>query len=281
LATSPRIGITAGPASEQQSYGLVNRFRVTANYVTAITEAGGVPLVLPPQPSNHAALIEVVDGLLLTGGADIDPQRYGDPTRHPETDEVDELRDSFEIELTKLALDWQLPIFCICRGIQVLNVALGGTLYQDLPTQYEGALQHRQQRQGVPADMPFHTLQVESGTLLAEVYGSLEIQANSLHHQAIRDIASHLTVNAWAEDGVIEAASVENYPFALAVQWHPELMYERHPEQLAPFRRLVAAASVYRSDHSSPTQERQWPGMRPATGSISMEVKTVKSASPS
>lgn len=243
MSYAPRVGITAGHAIDHQSYGTVQRVRLTANYVSAVTAAGGIPIILPPQPKHHRSLVEMIDALLLTGGADLDPTLYGDRVLHAATYDVDELRDTFELSLTRLALERQLPLFCVCRGIQVLNVARGGTLYQDLPDQYGGALQHRQQHAGIPMDMPAHRLQVAETSLLASVYGSVEIDANSLHHQAVKDLGSDLTINACTEDGVIEAVSYDRHPFALGIQWHPELMYERHPEHLAPFRSLVNAAA--------------------------------------
>lgn len=243
MTTPPRIAITAGFAIDHQPYGTVQRVRVTANYASAITAAGGIPIILPPQKHHLAALMEMVDGLLLTGGADINPARYGTESVHAATYDVDDLRDTFEFSLATYALEHRLPLLCICRGIQVLNVALGGTLYQDLPDQYAGALQHRQHLDGIPTDMPAHRLDVRPNSLLAEVYGGTEIDANSLHHQAIKDLAGDLVVDAWAPDGVIEAVSYDRHPFALAVQWHLELMYERHAAHLAPFKSLVTAAA--------------------------------------
>jgi putative glutamine amidotransferase len=237
----PVIGITSSPL---RGDNLDNRERVFVprNYVDAVIAAGGVPLILPSQDDNNEPILEVVDGLLFIGGADLDPATYGDQEVHPETYGVDDRRDRFELSLMRLAVDQGIPVFCICRGIQVLNVALGGTLIQDIPDQYSQDIQHRQHHSGIESSEPSHTIAIREGSLLEEVYGAAELPTNSFHHQSLKDVASRLRIDGRSSDGVIEAVSLPGHPFALGVQWHPEMMFKAHAEQLAPFRALVEKA---------------------------------------
>jgi putative glutamine amidotransferase len=237
----PVIGITASPlrADNQDDR---ERVSVPRNYVDAVIAAGGVPLVLPSQDDNSDTLLEIVDGLLFTGGADIAPAVYGDGEVHPETYGVDDRRDRFELSLVNLAVEREIPFLCICRGIQVLNVALGGTLIQDIPDQYSQEIQHRQQHSGISASEPSHAVAVREGSLLDETYGSSELSTNSFHHQSVKDAAPQLEIDARSADGVIEAVSLPGHPFALGVQWHPEMMFKDHAEHLAPFQALVEKA---------------------------------------
>jgi putative glutamine amidotransferase len=237
----PVIGITA---SQLRSDTQDDRERVSVprNYVDAVIAAGGVPMILPSQEENDEFLLELVDGLLFTGGADIDPEVYGAEAIHPETYGVDAGRDRFELALVNLAVERELPFFCICRGIQVLNVALGGTLIQDIPDQYSREIQHRQQHSAIDASEASHAVTVREGSLLDATYGSHELSTNSFHHQSVKEVAPQLEIDARTPDGVIEAVSLPGHPFALGVQWHPEMMFEAHAEHLAPFRALVEKA---------------------------------------
>ena len=221
------------------------RERVALNvaYVRALTAAGLVPLVVPPHldPEDPAAVLGTVRGLVLTGGEDVDPRRYGAPP-HPKLGASDPLRDATEIALLRAARETGTPILAICRGIQILNVALGGSLYQDLPTERPGPIDHHDPNGR-------HGLQVEPSSLLGSTLGVASAQVNSRHHQAIRDLAPGLTATAWAEDGVIEAVEfsgevgggAEREPWMLAVQWHPEDMTER--ALFEGFARAVATGS--------------------------------------
>ena len=196
------------------------RERVALNtaYVYALMRAGLVPLLVPPilDPEAACAALDGVHGLVLTGGEDVDPGRYG-TTPHPKLGEIDRARDAVELALIAGAERRRLPVLAICRGIQILNVALGGTLYQDLASERPGSVDH--------ADAGSrHGLRVESGTLLHRTLEAVHASVNSRHHQAIRDLAPALRANAWAEDGVIEGAERKDpgAPWTLAVQWHPE-----------------------------------------------------------
>jgi putative glutamine amidotransferase len=240
----PVIGITPSLMRDTQPHGVFERYLLSANYPNAILAAGGIPVVLPPQDGHASALLDRLDGLLLSGGADIDPAQYGDTEVHPTTYDISPLRDRFEFVLLRDALDRDLPILCICRGIQVLNVGLGGTLYQDIAEQCGGDVLHRQQEAGIEAAEPGHTVAATDGGLLAEVYGTASIATNSFHHQAVKAVAPDLAVEAQSDDGLVEAVSLPGRSFVLGVQWHPEMMFDRHEEHLRPFERLVSVATA-------------------------------------
>ncbi len=181
----PIIGITPSPSEDQFSHGLFYRYALSSNYTEAIEAAGGVPLIIPPQHDNIDEILSVVDGLLLSGGGDIDPKIYGDDSVHETTYGIHEGRDTLEMALTKAAVERDLPTLCICRGIQVLNVALGGTLIQDIADQYSDQIQHRQHETGIEASEPSHEVQAERDSLLGDVYEADTIETNSFHHQAL------------------------------------------------------------------------------------------------
>jgi putative glutamine amidotransferase len=242
----PVIGITPSPIVETTSSGTFERYAISSYYVSAVAAAGGVPLVLPPQDGDVETLLGLIDGLLFSGGADIDPNYYGETELHPATYDVHPLRDRFELELIRVAIERDYPSLCICRGIQLLNVACGGSLYQHVPDQYDAAIPHRQQEAGYQTHEPSHSITVEPGSLLATAYGAITIRANSYHHQAVKKIAPSLRATGWTEDGLIEAVELHEKSFVLGVQWHPEMMFQAHPEHLAPFKALAEAATVRR-----------------------------------
>src|SRR5262249_13028232 len=239
----PVIGITPSLMRDTQPHGVFERYLLSANYPTAVIAAGGIPVILPPQDDHATALTDRLDGLLLSGGADIDPAEYGDTGVHPTTYDISPLRDRFEFALLREALARDLPILGICRGIQVLNVGLGGTLFQDVADQYGREVLHRQQEAGIEAAEPSHAVTATEGGLLAAVYGATAIATNSFHHQAVKAVAPDLMVEARSDDGLVEAVSLPSRSFVLGVQWHPEMMFERHDKHLRPFERLVSAAT--------------------------------------
>ena len=240
----PVIGITTTPLVEPQAHGTFRRYLVSVPYVRAVEAAGGLALILPPQSDAVQQLVEMIDGLLLTGGADMAPDLYGDSDVHEETYGVDAERDSFELELFDAFMARDKPIFGICRGIQVMNVALGGTLVQDLPTQHPGATDvgHRQHEQGVVAAEPSHQVSALLPDLLP-IFDGDTLSVNSFHHQAIRDIAPTLCAAATSPDGLVEAVVMRDRRDVFGVQWHPELMFDTHDEHLRPFKLLVTAAA--------------------------------------
>ncbi|HEY8448786.1 MAG TPA: gamma-glutamyl-gamma-aminobutyrate hydrolase family protein [Thermomicrobiales bacterium] len=243
MTRKPIIGITPTGTRDTFPHGTFDRYALAVNYVEAVQAAGGIPIILPPQ-DDHLALLDHIDGLLLSGGADLDPSTYGDCTVHPETYGIDSRRDRFELALVREAIARGLPLLCICRGIQVLNVALGGTLYQHVPDEHPGALNHRQHENGIAASEPGHVIHAEPGSLLAAVYGMSSIQVNSFHHQAIKEPSGDLRVDGRADDGLIEAVSLADRESVLGVQWHPEMMFRAHTEHLRPFLWLVQTAAV-------------------------------------
>jgi putative glutamine amidotransferase len=216
---TPAVAVTA---PRRQVDG---RERVTLNtaYVRALDRAGLVPLALPTllAPDRAVAALDGVRGLVLTGGEDVEPARYG-ATAHPKLEDIDPARDAAELALISAARARRLPILAICRGIQILNVALGGTLYQDLGSERPGPVTHT-------GDGSRHAVRVEPGSLLERTLGTRAATVNSRHHQAIRDLAPGLRAVAWAEDGLIEAVEPADAAAAwtLAVQWHPEDLTER------------------------------------------------------
>jgi putative glutamine amidotransferase len=241
----PVIGITPSAQTDSLAHGTFRRYLISQPYVRAVEAAEGIPIVLPPQDEATTALADLIDGLLLSGGADVDPARYSDDTIHAETYGIDAERDRFEIELVNRFLEREKPVFGICRGIQVLNVALGGTLIQDVASEHLGAaaVGHRQHERGLEDSAVGHPVSA-TATELLPIFDGGSLGVNSFHHQAIRDLAPGLTAVAHAPDGLIEAVAMPGNPSVFGVQWHPELMFERHPEQLRPFRFFIEAATV-------------------------------------
>jgi putative glutamine amidotransferase len=244
MARTPVIGITAGLITEEQDYGTVTRHRVSADYSEAVRAAGGLPVILPPQVGTTEAILDLVDGLIFSGGADIDPALYGDTEVHPATYDISAERDCFELDLMNGAVERDLPVLCICRGIQVLNVALGGSLVQHIDDQVKGPLTHRQQEAAIAANKPSHHVTLVEGSLTAQVFDALSVPVNSFHHQSIATPATRLQVEGVTSDDVVEAVSVPGCRFVLGVQWHPEMLFKAVPDQLKPFESLVAAARV-------------------------------------
>jgi putative glutamine amidotransferase len=220
VSAAPLVGLTATTAPAD---GIV-RVRTNAAYVRAVEAAGLVPVVLPPLPAGRAdRVLDAVSGLVLTGGEDVAPRRYGEAP-HPALGTVNEARDAWELALVAAARARALPTLAICRGVQVLNVALGGGLVQDIPSQCPSALQHAPSN-GRGARV--HDVHVAPGTRLAQVTAVRRLQVNSSHHQAIGRVAHGRRVSARAPDGVIEGAEWEADDWwAVGVQWHPEELIE-------------------------------------------------------
>ncbi len=212
---TPVVAVTAGRDGTRASGE--ERVGVPAAYVRALARAGLVPVLVPPlvAPAAACALLERVHGLVLTGGEDVVPARYG-AAAHPRLGETDPERDAVERALIAGAVRRRLPVLAICRGLQILNVALGGTLYQDLPSERPGPLGHDDGAER-------HAITIEPGSRLARVLAGTRAVVNTRHHQAVRDLAPALRATAWAEDGVVEAAEARDPgAWVLAVQWHPE-----------------------------------------------------------
>jgi len=217
---------------------------VQESYVRSVMNTGGAPVFIPLGLENKAlkAILERIDGILLTGGGDIDPQRFGGET-HPTVHQVDPERDEVEIRLVEEAMRLNIPFFGICRGIQVINVAFGGSLYTDISSQTPHALDHKWVP-GRPWSYLAHSIRVEECSRLAKILGGIHFDVNSLHHQAIARIANGLQATAFASDGIVEAIELPSHPFGIAVQWHPEWLQD-HPPMRALFRAFVQAAEEY------------------------------------
>ena len=216
----PTIAVSA---TSDDTLGGNHRVRLNSAYITALENAGIIPVIVPPLKSEDAALaiLSRVDGLLLTGGEDVEPSLYGQD-RIDECGVSNSARDNTEISLIRAAKQLRKPLLAICRGPQVLNVALGGTLYQDIPSQIPDALEHN------PKDSRsarVHEVNVEPGSMIANAVGDTRLSVNSLHHQGLRDIAPALRVTATSPDGVIEGVeSADDDWWVMGIQWHPEEM---------------------------------------------------------
>jgi len=214
----PRIGVTLD-AEPPGGYSKLPWYALRANYFRAIARAGGLPLALPHEVELAEAYLELLDGLVVTGGAfDVDPALYGEAARHPTVRTKDQ-RTAFELAITRAALARDLPVLGICGGQQLLNVVLGGTLIQHIPDELPGALQHEQEN---PRGEAGHTVAVTPGTLLHDICKTDELWVNSAHHQAVKATGDGVAVNATAPDGVIEGIEDGRHDFCLGVQWHPE-----------------------------------------------------------
>jgi putative glutamine amidotransferase len=206
-------------------------------YLDAIEAAGGIPVILAPLPARRLrSIVDRLDGICLSGGPDVEPACYG-ADAHPELGPTELQVDLFELGLVRAARRRGLPILAICRGMQVLNVARGGTLIQHLPDLGD-EVQHRQ---SAPASQPSHPVAVAGDSRLAQITGSERIDVNSFHHQAIDSLGGGLEPVAWADDGVVEAIEALGDAFTLGVQWHAECMTDR-PEQARLFMALIDAA---------------------------------------
>jgi len=194
-----------------------------SSYVEAIIQAGGAPFLIPLEARDRVlrALFEQADGILLTGGGDIHPRFFGQ-TPHPSLSGVQPARDELELTLARWSLEEGKPLLGICRGIQVMNVAAGGSLYQDIASQCPGAGQHDYYRDDSPRDFLAHQVRVEPDSRLARSLGTDWLSVNSFHHQALKEVPPPYRVVARAPDGIIEGIEAPDHPFALGVQWHPE-----------------------------------------------------------
>jgi putative glutamine amidotransferase len=217
-------------------------------YVRSVSMAGGAPVIIPLELGEQSwrGIYERLDGLLFPGGVDVDPAYYGED-RHPRLGTVAPSLDQAELVLARWALQDHLPVLAICRGIQLINVAAGGTLYQDLPTQLPDALPHACNAPTYPREYRAHDLTVEPGSRIAAAMRVTGCKTNSRHHQAVKDVAPGFGITARAPDGVIEGIEHTEAPFIVGVQWHPESLAATDPQMLGLFEAFVRAA-----DHERP-----------------------------
>ena len=237
----PLIGISTSElrnprehVNRPQSEPPMRELALGLTYPQAVTRAGAVPVVIPPFSSDETigALLDRLDGVCLAGGPDLHPSLYGrDP--HPNLGPTEPALDGWELALTRMALDRRLPLLCICRGLQALNVARGGTLHQDLPG-------HRQDK---PGRVPVHRVAIRPDSRLAHALGGVAVvEVNSFHHQAIDELGDRLEAVAWSDDGLIEGIEATDHDFAVGVQWHAEGLVEA-AEQQALFGAFTEAAA--------------------------------------
>lgn len=220
-----------------------HHFCMPTLYIDAVRRAGGVPFLLPPGEADWEAVLATVDGVLITGGADINPAEYGGDTAHPQLTTLDWERDKSELELVRrLANGRFLPTLAICRGMQVVNVALGGTLHEHVADVYPADI-HR----GADGGWTVQTIDVQPSSLLAEVIQAERVASYTGNHQAVRVVAPGLRVSATAADGVIEAIEHTGLPWLLGVQWHPEKSAADDPAQQRLFDELVQEAARRKS----------------------------------
>ena len=235
--TKPIIGIGA---DVQHVEGKRDYALAYLTYVDALRRAGAVPVVIPPQPENAAELVDGIDGILLAGGEDCDPGVYGQ-ARHPKVvDVMDARRQSNDLALAKAARDRGIPTLGICLGLQMMNVASGGTLVQDIDSHIQTEIRHA----SVPEDRARHDVMIEEGTKLATMVPATELNVNSSHHQSVGAVGEGLRVTAHAPDGVIEGIEDPRHPFYVGVQWHPEDMPGEGSATML-FEAFVKAAREY------------------------------------
>jgi putative glutamine amidotransferase len=233
---APVIGITLD-SEEPGGYSKFPWYAVRQNYCQAVSDAGGVAIVLPHDVAHIPAYLAMTDGLIVTGGHfDIDPAHFGAAARHP-TVKLKSARTDFEFAITRACLTHDFPVLGICGGEQLLNVVLGGSLIQHIPDEVPNALEHEQK---APRDQPGHAVQIADGTKLRSIIGTAELAVNSAHHQAVKSLGPNVAANAFAPDGVIEGIEATDRRFCIGVQWHPEFQMNDGDRRL--FAALIAAA---------------------------------------
>ena len=237
MSRDPLVGVTTSITVDQNP----ERAYVNSAYLHAIQQAGGVPVLLPPQLSTSSLerLVRGLDAVLLTGGGDVDPASFGEAP-HPTLYDVAPSRDALEIHVTLIALERRTPLLAICRGIQVLNVALGGSLHQDVATDPGTEIQHSQQE---ARDQATHKVRIAAQSRLSRALGGEDFEVNSFHHQVIKSLGRGLVPVAWAPDRMIEGVELDDDSrWVLGVQWHPEHLVGNSEPARRLFSALVTAA---------------------------------------
>lgn len=230
----PLVGITSDYTADKANYFLAE------DYVSAVALCGGIPLILPAiEEDESKTLIARLDALVISGGDfDLDPRLYGESPQ-PQLGNLNPLRTDYELQLLKAALIRDLPVLGICGGLQLLNVAFEGSLYQHLPAQYDSQIAHEQKGKQKAAA---HAISIEPESILHDILNTTDIMVNSTHHQAIKKLGPGLKTVAYAPDGIIEAAESTTHRFILGVQWHPESLIARQPVWKGMFYRLIQEA---------------------------------------
>ncbi len=230
----PVIGILPLIDTEKESYWML------PGYVEGVKEAGGLPVILTftKDAEDAKAMVQMCDGFVFTGGHDVSPEIYGEE-KLPECAETSIERDTVEKMILEEVLDMDKPVLGICRGLQFINAALGGTLYQDLKTYFPSDVRHRQK---APYDAPIHSVEIYKDTPLYEILGKGTIDVNSCHHQAVKDVSDKVRVMAKAPDGLVEAFYMPDKKFVWACQWHPEYLHKVDENSKKIFKAFVDAA---------------------------------------
>jgi len=222
-----------------------NTYSISEAYIKSIEIAGGTPIIIPPTYNmSIEEILDRIDAVILSGGPDIDPYLYGE-IPIPKMGQINPLRDKFEIELARKTVEKGKPLLAICRGIQVLNVAFNGTLYQDINTQIPNSIRHAWHTTTgteVPPNYPTHTVKLKRDSKIYRIFNKEVLRVNSFHHQAVKDVAKGFEATAWADDGVIEAIEYIGDKFVIGVQWHPEWMWDS--EMIKIFKALIEAAKT-------------------------------------
>ncbi len=237
----PIIGISGSILTDASgNFAGYKRAYVNHDYISSVLKNGGIPVILPFSEDMEAVRRQIgaVDGLLLSGGQDVYPQHYGEEPRQKLGETFPE-RDIFDFELIRCCMEEKKPILGICRGMQIINTYFKGTLYQDLSYVEKETLRHNQQT--LPAQLS-HCVEIEEDSKLYGIFGERQMPVNSFHHQAVRQTGEGLRVTARAKDGIVEAIEHKDYPFLLAVQWHPEMLHQSCEPMNKLFAALIAAA---------------------------------------
>lgn len=229
----PIIGLTC----QKENFVARSINRLNTTYINAVLKAGGTPIILPilKNPEDIKNYVDIVDGIIFTGGEDLSPLYFGEePIR--EVDEICYDRDTFEMELFKQAYEKAIPIFGICRGTQLINIALGGTIYQDIYKQIPNIGGHT-----CPNNLQegHHNIIIENDTIMFDIFKKERLVVNSLHHQAVKDLGANLKTSSSSIDGIIESIESTNDRFILGVQFHPEAMAMKYEEYLKPFKYFI------------------------------------------
>jgi len=248
--TRPTIGV---PTQNLQSIGGISpdipaSWVMSHRYVDALTSVGAVPWLIPLVTDDAVlrAIYEGLDGVFLPGGADIDPKSYN-AERQPTCDRSDPPRDRVELALVRWAIEDAKPVLGVCRGLQIINLAAGGSLVQDLKTEVPDAMKHDYfpYRDGYPRDHLAHTVRVIEGTLLHRITGVSQLSVNSMHHQGVSQLGAGLVASAVAPDGIVEGLESADGTFLVGVQWHPEVLMDSDPRMKQLFAEFIAASREY------------------------------------
>jgi putative glutamine amidotransferase len=255
----PVIGICAdysyGLSGVYEGFGSIFEWQLASNdYVKAVEKAGGIPMIIPvfSDTNNIENIIDIVDGVIFAGGADIEPKHYGENVGDKIGQIIPE-RDRQELQLARNIIEKsKVPVLGVCRGYQLLNVVCGGTLYQDLsqvPQELRNDNVINHSMKGSPKYNPVHEVQVNKKSKFYKIFNKEKIGVNSYHHQAVKDVADAFEVATVSPDGIVEAIEMKEDRFVLGVQWHPEMLGERNEEQLLIFKALVNACKEYKLAH--------------------------------